>query len=482
MLMNRWMLALLALLLVIGCDAKIVDTTFAGQHSDTDDDVLIASGDAGDGEDQSAGSGGTGSSGTGSSGEDGGGQDGAGSTHDEDDGELPGDFTDDPPAHPGDDRVPDPEEFDHDDDFVPEGEDDDFVDLDERSGELPGVPANLPRFEPHFNVPVNGQTDDHLEDVLIGLLERAKPGSIVRGAFYTWSRTRVARAFVDAHGRGVDVRLVVGNHSVHDDGQDWAAITVLKDGLGNRFTICSEGRTTGGCIGDGIMHNKFTIFSDLDDGSRNVVFQSSANHTGPQRVQFNNALIIRGDETLYNAYFDYWRDLRAQVRNLNYYRSTVGDYRTKAYFYPRSRGDTIVSILNNVTCDADSHIHVAMAFFSNPRVAVAEALADLKREGCKVSVITREAYVGSQVLAALNVRGLNRYVFPRGATHSVHSKYLLINAPYGANARRQKLVFTGSHNYTGPSLRNHDETLLKIENGEVYDAYLQNWQMMRARF
>ncbi len=344
----------------------------------------------------------------------------------------------------------------------------------------PGPPA-LPTFESHFNEPVGGQNDDSLEDVIIDYLERAEPGSTVRAAFYTWSRTRVAQAFVDAFEAGVDVRVIVGNTNQQADGTDWQAIQILREGLGSRLTICSEGQSSGGCIGDGIQHNKFTIFSSLDDGSEQVVLQSSANHTNPQRKAFNNTIIIRGDGALYSAYADYWYDLQGQQQDLNYYRSFVGEKKTKVYFFPRESGDTIVNILNNITCDEDSYIHVGMAYFSNPRVAVAEGLAQRHSEGCSVSVLVREDTTGANIIDALDVSGIDLAVFPSGADHGVHSKYLLVDAPYGSQARRQKLVWTGSHNYTGPALRRHDETLLKIEDDGVYQDYLDNWEMMRSR-
>lgn len=336
-------------------------------------------------------------------------------------------------------------------------------------------------FEVHFNEPIDDGTDEHLEDVIIELLDMAVPGSVVRAAFYTWSRTRIADAFVDAFENGVDVRVVLGNTNVHTDGTDWQAVRILKEGLGERLTICREGEASGGCIGDGIQHNKFTVFSELNDGSTNVVFQSSANHTNPQRYQFNNAVIIREDDSLYEAYTNYWYDLRAQQPDLDYYRSFLGDQNTKVYFFPRASGDTIVNVLNNVVCDENSRIHVAMAYFSNPRTAVAEALAARRSEGCEVSVLVREDTTGSQIISTLSVGGIDLGVFPTDAVHSVHSKYLLIDSPYASSTEPLKLVWTGSHNYTGPSLRNHDETLLKIEDPDVYEAYLANWEMMRDR-
>ncbi len=363
---------------------------------------------------------------------------------------------------------------------------DDLADVGEDVGEdvEPEEPEpSWERFEAFFNEPEGGQNDGILETALIDLLAMAEPGSSVRGAFYTWTRTGVAQAFVDAYDAGVDVRLVVGNNNFDaDTGAPNGAMQLLLDGLGDdRLTVCSEGQSSGGCIGDGIQHNKFALFSSLSDGSTEVVFQSSANPTSPQRRSFNNVVVIREDGGLYEAYLGYWEDLRAQQRDLNYYRSFVGDHRTKAYFFPRASGDTIVNVLNNITCDGDSEIHLGMARFTNPRVAIAETLAARAAEGCEVSVLVREGFTSASVIAALSAPGIYLGVFPDGAEHAVHSKYLLVRAPYGSAARRQYLVWTGSHNYTGPALRNHDETLLKIEDQGLYEAFRANWEMMRGR-
>lgn len=344
-------------------------------------------------------------------------------------------------------------------------------------------PPAPPTFSTYFNYPPDADTpDDQLEELLLDLLAEAPPGSEVRAAFFTWSRTRMARAFGDALDRGVDVEVVVGNTNRHPDGRDWQAIGILKDRLGDRLTICDEGGDNG-CIGTGIQHNKFVLFSSLEDGSQDVVFQSSANLTNPQRTAFNNVVVIRGDTTLYDAYRAYWTDLKAQQRDLDYYRSTVGDLRTKAYFFPRDGGDTVVNILGNVHCDQGATIRIAMAFFTNVRVAIADRLRQMAMDGCDIGLVLRDApeynSVGGEVRSALTHPDIDLAVFGVNDHPSVHSKYLIIDGAYGAQATEQKLVWTGSHNYTGPALTRNDETLLKIRDEAVMQAYMTDWQTLR---
>jgi hypothetical protein len=279
------------------------------------------------------------------------------------------------------------------------------------------------------------------------------------------------------------VRIVLDATNRSTDGDEWQAVTDLKAGLppGN-VTVCREADGGGACIGaaTGINHNKFFLFSQLTDGSTNVVAQSSQNLTNPQLHMHNNMIVIRDDAALYAAYMDYWTDLQAQVRNLDYYHYVDGDTGTRVYFYPRASGDTVVSILGNASCAGGTSIRVAMAFFTNARLAVAEALGGLRDDGCTVQVIIQEESAGSSVVDTLEAHGVDLWLYPRGVNdEGVHSKILLIEGTY-SDVSGRKIVWTGSHNYTGPALDENDETLLKVDDPAVYDAYLADWQQMRT--
>ncbi len=354
--------------------------------------------------------------------------------------------------------------------------------------ECPFAPGAEPQKKAIFTDQYPAEDLD-IEDELIRLFRAATPGSQIRIALFTWTRGRMVDALMSAAQRGVDVRVVLdeSNQIEEPEGSgNWrytAAVQRLLTELGrDRVTLCNA-RTPpdgGGCHGTGINHNKFFLFSELCDGSRNVVVQSSANLTNPQITQYNNAVVIRNDAALHAAYLGYWRDLDAERRDLSYYHSENGDTGTKAYFFPRaSQGgdpdpdrDTIHNILaDNVECGNNSEVLVMMAFWSQARGYLVEDLARLRGRGCDVRVIvSRDA----------STDALQRHLrdaLPDNKIHlvdGVHSKYLLVKADY--LGERKHLVWTGSHNYTGPALRENDETLLKIDDRAIFDAFRANWQ------
>jgi phosphatidylserine/phosphatidylglycerophosphate/cardiolipin synthase-like enzyme len=168
----------------------------------------------------------------------------------------------------------------------------------------------------------------------------------------------------------------------------------------------------------------------------------------------------------------------------DYYRIDDGDLATRVYFFPRpTGGDTSVSILDNVMCDRTARIRVAMAFFTNARREVADALAARAREGCDVRVVAGDAEIplGSAVASTLTGAGVQLTRYPeRGGGWSLHSKYMVIDARYADSAEHRRLVFTGSHNWTGPALTVNDETLLRVEDDAVFDTFMEDWEHVRA--
>lgn len=359
------------------------------------------------------------------------------------------------------------------------------------TAEAPPECPFFPGFEPQKKVVFVDhypEQDLDIEAELLDLFAAAVAGSEIRIALFTFTRQRMADALVAAHRRGVDVRVIVDerNQIEYPRGSGRyryrAAVQTLRAVLGDRLTVCNASSPPdgGGCQGPGINHNKIFLFSELCDGSRNVVAQGSANLTNPQTRSHNNMIVIRDDAELFTAYRAYWDDLSGQRMRPEYYHAENGATGTKAYFFPRAgdtrvkdpESDTIHNILTEgVECAGGTEIRIAMGLWTQARGYLVEDLAELHRRGCDVRVVV-DSHGSTRALqehlrSALPDR---RVLIARG----VHSKYLLIAGRY--NGSERFLVWTGSHNYTGPALRRNDETLLRIDDRAVYEAYRGNWQ------
>lgn len=342
-----------------------------------------------------------------------------------------------------------------------------------------------PSYEAYFTYPEPGQPDETIEQLLVDYLNAAPEGVSVRAAFYTFGRDHVAEAFADAHDRGVDVRVVLGNTSTHAGGADWSAVTILRERLGERLTICRDGEPDGGCMGDNIQHNKFVVFSELEDGSEHVVLQTSTNLTEFQLSQFNNLLISRDDRALYEALDSYWEDLARDETDLAYDRYEHGDGPSTVYFFPLSDGDPILDALEEVDCPSGADVYVAMAFFTNSRSPVAEELRQMDEDGCGVHLVLRERpqinSPGIQIMGNLENGDIDIGMFVDGEEIQLHSKYLLIDGAYGPNGDDERIVWTGSHNFTVSALRHNDESLVEVRDDAAFDAYLDDWNELRER-
>ena len=357
------------------------------------------------------------------------------------------------------------------------------------AGSPPPAPADAgstppPPPPPHFTTVFstrrsNNAPDTAVEDAIVNLIRHAAPGSRIRVAIFSFTRNGPSAELIAAARRGIDVRIVFDGDAVHTTGSE---VAMLRAGLGvDRVTVCGAPGTS--CNGSGIMHHKTFLFSALEDGSRDVVVQASHNLTTTQLSMHNNAVIVRDDAALFAGYERTWNDLRRDANVVNYYRIDDGDRATRVYFFPRTDGDTAVSVINNVDCVAGSHVRVTMAFFTDRRVAVAQALAARRRAGCAVEAVIGDAEIraGSSVLSTLRSAGVAVTLYPaRAGGWTIHSKYLLVDSRYAGSTTPRRLVFTGSHNWTGPALDANDETLLRVEDDGVYNAFLADWNLVRA--
>ncbi|MFB9904742.1 phospholipase D-like domain-containing protein [Allokutzneria oryzae] len=342
-----------------------------------------------------------------------------------------------------------------------------------------------------FNNPTGSTPDHRIETDLVSLVDGAPAGSEIHGEMFTWTRTPVATALKNAQARGVRVYLAIDRAGAGDSNlkPDNEAIKILKSAGLTRLVFCgSASAGYSSCISSrkgAINHNKVFMFSATKNMT-NAVWVSSQNLTNSQNEHFNNAVVVHGDKPLYDFFDQHLDAMLNQKRTSNYnkyFRSDTASVR--AYLSPRadSKGgtsaehstDTIAQVLKYVKSEPGCTVDVAHAQFTGPRQPVISELVRIGKLGCKVRVLVgdnlsqyvRDAFKGQK---NITVRQLKK----------LHSKYIVVKSHYNDTAKRH-LVFTGSQNLTGPALRTHDETLIRVERPDVSKDYADNFSAIWAK-
>lgn len=362
------------------------------------------------------------------------------------------------------------------------------------------------------NDPNRGDEKRDIHAYLVNLIEGAADDSEVIIASYRFNDEAVADALIDAvqPDRRVKVRVLVDY--VDADKQPFLD---LRDAIeeagasGSEITTCGwdwevpEGNDGTSCNGDHIMHNKFYLFEETL-GTPNVVVQTSANlneHSG--EGMWNTAYTAVRDDWLYGRYEKYHKDMLDFVKNDDYYHADGGPAahgRYKIYHSPRKEGNTFKNILDNVKCHgntsggtSDNHrtiVRVSMWQIAGANATpVADKLWELDDQGCYVDIVATRIGHGTRgknpgPLEALLRAPTDIYHGPEvrelsSSQCGVHEKNIMIDGHYAGDPN-QKVVFTGSHNLNNKSLRHNDETILRIKDESVHDAFVDNFFEVRA--
>jgi phosphatidylserine/phosphatidylglycerophosphate/cardiolipin synthase-like enzyme len=351
---------------------------------------------------------------------------------------------------------------------------------------------------PIFNQPTGTTAEqESIRNQVRSVIANADNGSAIRLAMYHFWDGTIAQDLVAAKAdRGISVKVVLDYSTLKYP----SSYDILKAALGTDITqssyvkLCASGSSCLGPAGTGINHNKFLLASSVGGGvQQNVVVQLTSNLTPSNYSRYwNSSVTVAGNIDLYNGYVSYFGKLPLQDRSAwSYTYGNAGDY--KYYFFPRAgtdeTTDTVVNTLGNVTCTwtdaAGTHrttIHAAMLKIT--RQAVADKLRSLAGAGCLIDIVYSESDSGTWS-ALHGVSGITNRCYQHDhdvdsttPNRIVHSKNMLINGMYAGTV--QTVMFTGSHNWSGPALRNNDESMLRITTDSVYNAFESNFQATRA--
>ncbi|NYE72503.1 phospholipase D-like domain-containing protein [Microlunatus parietis] len=363
---------------------------------------------------------------------------------------------------------------------------------------------------------------EHLECLIDGTPE----GAEIRLASYRFADAEVVAALHRAVDRGVKVKIIVEHRFVSDDEQpDFALFWGLQERIGSDkaqdswAAPCPGEGSDGACIGSFKMHNKQFTFSETH-GVPDVTFITSSNLEDqkiPEKdndgiFMWNSGYTAADDAPLYDWFANqYFHDLAADhPANDDYYADRglpvrIGNY--QVFHAPRKSGNTVLDILDKVECHDNTTggtnpgnrtiVRVAVWAISgnelsDPGVKIAKRLWDLDNEGCYVDIVADRIDAGTngplrtllrkpertEIGKQQNYHGPEVREFYSRQHRGTHQKNLLIEGNYDGRPN-QKIVFTGSVNFTYRSVRVNDETWLQINDANVYDRFAENFAEVR---
>lgn len=358
-----------------------------------------------------------------------------------------------------------------------EDEDVDTTDADE------SALSTAVRVETHFTDAKAPERDMAILGHVIRLIKDTPRGETIRIALHSLTANPVQAAIIDAKDRGVSVFVV---HNGKDYESEDASPKALAKALGASHRWCGSaprGGPSGGCISthdSSLMHTKLALFSKTKDDAgqmrEDVSWFGSANMTWATGAKsYNNTVTVYGDQKLYDRFVQkYYAKLWAregQPRNDLFDGASSRGYITSkasgisVFASPDQDTDLVLRRLAPIQPGKGCEIRVAQAMIHDSRLAVVDRLADLKRDGCKVTVTGN--HIQPKALAALKRAKIPIRI------NKTHDKLILIEAKY--DGRRRKVVLTGSHNLTASANYVNDELLVKIVNPPVYASFVAHF-------
>lgn len=362
----------------------------------------------------------------------------------------------------------------------------------------------------HYAVP--GSTD--VQTQIVSLICGANPGSTIHIGAHYFGDPEMRAALVEKHAAdNVNIQVIVdGGAADRGDESDkkYGQYDKLAEEIGSDRTQSSWidhcHSDTRACIGggkddyaDALMHNKFLLFSETYD-RKDVMLQTSHNfREGSSGTgMWNSSFTVADDPQVYEHYRAYFADLADPEPKVDdYYTSNdlpqPDGPKYKIFHSPAAKQSPIADQLDKVDCtkkndtggtkDHRTVVRVAVWMISgdeweDPGTYLARKLNYMDDQGCYVDVVvdTIDTAKGSKdgPLEALLRKPKGKYNGPEvrqfHGEGGLHSKDILVDGHFDGKPN-QKVVLTGTHNFTWKSARVNDETTLVIKDADAYKDF-----------
>ncbi|WP_322821743.1 phospholipase D-like domain-containing protein [Chloroflexus sp.] len=298
------------------------------------------------------------------------------------------------------------------------------------------------------DVPRNRVTPPFLRDMLTDI---ANARQSIDLATFEYTLQPLAEALVAAHQRGVQVRLALDRESLEDP-VDAKFAGIIEEG---RIPISWEETTA-------FLHSKFIIIDNR------IVWTGSWNVTINDTYRNNNNLLRITIPSIVENYRVEFAEMAAgrfgnsKQATTPHTRITTGQATIENYFTPRERpAARIVEVITNAR---RSVVFMAFSFTSDE---IAGAMINRQQAGIPVRGVFEQRNaegIGSE-FGPLREAGVE--VLTDGNCYTMHHKVIVVD---------ERIVITGSYNFTSRAERTNDENLLIIEDPVLAAAYLGEFE------
>ncbi|MBI3244598.1 MAG: DUF1669 domain-containing protein [Chloroflexi bacterium] len=292
----------------------------------------------------------------------------------------------------------------------------------------------------------NNRPEESVDDYVVASIHSAK--RTVDAVSYEFNLPSMKEALIDAHNRGLIVRLVTDTDSMGEE----AVQEIIDSGI----PVVEDDR-------EPIMHDKFVIV----DGT--TVWAGSWNFTENDTYRNNNNLlaltsqkIVANYQTEFDEMFERHEFGPKSSANTPYPQVTVDGVLVENYF---SSEDGVAQHILDALNSASQSIYFAAFTFTRDdfsQAIVAKANAGLAVRGVYE---TRQVSAGSDESYNL-LKGAGVQVLLDGNQYTMHHKFFVID---------NQIVVTGSYNFTKAAEDKNDENVLIIHSPEIAQAYLQEF-------
>lgn len=338
----------------------------------------------------------------------------------------------------------------------------------------------------YFSGPVY---DSAMEESLINMIDKQSPDHTLDICVYGLDREEVILAIENAIARGVHVRFIgdLEGDDIISSGsgeyyKGYARIAASLDAYFPEYGKMRVNFPYDSGFNDfilinnnGIMHNKFAIFTDME--GREYIFTGSANYTDTCFYMNNNNSLLIADENIAHTYreqFEYLLGLPgtepvSEVRHHN-----IDGIIFDVIFAPEiSEGMTPIEHLIEYVNTAETAINFMIFSFTHEDLI--NSIIRRNDSGLEVKGIFDESQLISSSEELLVNHGIPCRIDGNLMEEDDHGGKLHHKTMILDHDTDNGIVITGSFNWSNNANQNNDENILIIHSKEISGIYYNEW-------